>query len=274
ALEVHPSQYQLIQQSNCAITVLNFSGKFGESVQLESMNLTNHVGEPIPKPRPKHEGGRLLLVRHGETQWNKETRFQGQIDVPLNENGKLQSQKAADFLKDIKIDCAFTSPMLRPKETAQIILQYHPDVNLEDVDGLKEISHGLWEGKLESEIEQEFSGQLDSWRLHPETVQMPEGENLQDVSDRAIIAWEKIVNQVSKEQKTALVVAHDATNKVILCHLLKLGLGGFWKIKQGNGAVTVIDYPHGLDGIPVLQAMNITTHLTGSILDQTAAGAL
>ena len=274
ALEVHPSQYQSIQQSNCGITVLNFSGKFGDSVQLESMNLTSHVGDLIPKPRPQHEGGRLLLVRHGETQWNKETRFQGQIDVPLNENGKLQSQKAADFLKDIKIDCAFTSPMLRPKETAQIILQYHPDVKLEDVDGLKEISHGLWEGKLESEIDQEFPNQLDVWRLHPETVQMPEGENLQDVSDRSIIAWEKIVNQVSKEQKTALVVAHDATNKVILCHLLKLGLGGFWKIKQGNGAVTVIDYPHGLDDIPVLQAMNITTHLTGSILDQTAAGAL
>jgi probable phosphoglycerate mutase len=70
------------------------------------------------------------------------------------------------------------------------------------------------------------------------------------------------------------VVAHDATNKVLLCHILGLAPDHFWNFRQGNGAVSVIDYPQGPAGLPVLQAMNITTHLGGGILDNTAAGAL
>jgi probable phosphoglycerate mutase len=106
---------------------------------------------------------------------------------------------------------------------------------------------------------------------------MPEGENLQQVWDRAIAAWNDIVKTAaasSTEPQTGLVVAHDATNKVILCYLMGLGIEDFWKIKQGNGAVSVIDYTQGLDGLPVLQSINMTTHLGSGILDKTAAGAL
>lgn len=272
ALGISPARYHSIQQSNCGISVLNFAGGLDQPVQLESMNLTGHLGEAMPKPRPGHKGCRLLLVRHGETEWNRQKRFQGHIDVPLNDNGREQSQKAAEFLKDIPIDFALTSPMLRPKETAEIILKHHPNVKLEDHPGLREISHGLWEGKLEPEIEQTYPGQLHQWRDFPASVQMPEGENLQQVWDRAIAAWNSIVNEAGSQ--TGLVVAHDATNKVILCHLLGLGPEDFWKIKQGNCAVSAIDYPQGPDGLPVLQALNITTHLAGGILDKTAAGAL
>jgi phosphoserine phosphatase len=276
ALGMSPNRYHSIQQSNCGITVLNFAGKWREAVQLESLNLTNHVGETLPKERPGHKGPRLLLVRHGETEWNRAGRFQGQIDVPLNENGRGQSQKAKSFLKDVPLDLAFTSPMLRPKETAEIILEPHSQINLELSSGLSEIAHGLWEGKLEAEIEATYPGELRRWRTIPELVQMPEGENLQQVWDRAIPAWQTIVEEVgaSDRSRTALVVAHDATNKVILCHLLGLKTADFWKIKQGNCAVTVIDYPDGAKGMPVLQALNITTHLGGGAIDTTAAGAL
>ena len=61
---------------------------------------------------------------------------------------------------------------------------------------------------------------------------------------------------------------------MIICYLLGLNTANFWNIKQGNGAVTVIDYPHGLDGMPILQAINITSHLGSSVFDRTAAGAL
>ncbi len=277
ALEIPPARYHSIRQSNCGISVLNFAGEWGQPVQLESMNLTAHVGEAMPKFRAGDWGPRLLLVRHGETEWNRQGRFQGQIDVPLNDNGRSQSQKAASFLKDIPIDFAVSSPMQRPKETAEIILQPHKDVNLQLNAELSEISHGLWEGKLEAEIEQMYPGQLEQWREHPATVQMPEGENLQQVWDRAIAAWDAIVAEAGSnptQPRTGLVVAHDATNKVILCHLMGLKLEDFWKVKQGNGAVTVIDYPKGLEGQPVLQAMNITSHLTEGVLDRTAAGAL
>jgi probable phosphoglycerate mutase len=278
ALGIPPSSYHSVQQSNCGISVLNFGTIVGpatelQSVQMESMNLTSHVGEIFPKPREGHQGCRLLLVRHGETEWNRQSRFQGQIDVPLNDNGRVQAQKASEFLKDVPIDFAVTSPMLRPKETAEIILKAHPDVELQLHDGMKEISHGLWEGKFESEIEGEFPGLLQQWKDTPEIVQMPEGENLQQVWDRAIDAWNSIVKS-APAGTTGLVVGHDAINKAILCHLFNLGPEHFWNFKQGNGAVTVIDYPKGADGPPVLQAMNITTHLSGGVLDKTAAGAL
>jgi len=280
--EISPDYYQSIQQSNCGISVINFGTspvatdeqadpKKKLAVQLESLNLTAHTGEIFPKPRDGHRGPRLLLVRHGETDWNKAGKFQGQIDVPLNDNGREQSRRAAEFLKDVKLDFAISSSMLRPKETAEIILKHHGGLQLELRDELREISHGLWEGKFELEIEESYPGLLEEWKTSPETVQMPEGENLQHVWTRAIASWREIVQSVSG---TGIVVAHDAINKAILCHLFGLGPEHFWKFKQGNGAVSVIDYPHGPDGLPVLQAMNVTTHLSGSVFDQTAAGAL
>ncbi|MBD2594571.1 histidine phosphatase family protein [Nostoc spongiaeforme FACHB-130] len=275
ALGIPPSRYHSIQQSNCGVTVLNFAGGLGEPVQLESMNQTQHMGEALPSLRPGHRGVRLLLVRHGETEWNRQTRFQGQIDVPLNDNGRNQAQKAGEFLKDVAIDFAVSSSMQRPKETAEIILHQHPSIQLDLQDGLREISHGLWEGKLEKEIEQEFPGELHRWRTVPAEVQMPEGENLQQVWERSVAAWQSIVQTALDNQlTTGLVVAHDATNKTLLCHILGLTAENFWNFRQGNGAVSVIDYPNGLDGFPVLQAMNITAHLGGGVLDKTAAGAL
>jgi probable phosphoglycerate mutase len=271
-----PSRYHTLQQSNCCINVLNFTGDFGAPVQLESLNQTSHLDIPIPDFRPEQkEGLRLLLVRHGETEWNRMSRFQGIKDIPLNENGKLQGQKAANFLKDIQIDFAVSSHLQRPKETGEIILQYHPGINLLTKKDLEEISHGLWEGKLESEIEAEYPGLLAQWKAKPETVQMPEGENLTQVWDRAIKCWLEIIQENIEDGKlrTGLVTAHDAINKVIICYLLGLEAANFWNIKQGNGAVSVIDYPHGLDSLPILQAINITSHL-GGVFDQTAAGAL
>jgi phosphoserine phosphatase len=275
ALGIPPRMYHSIQQSNCGVTVLNFSGNWGESVQIESLNQTSHLGQNLPTFRPPNQGPRLLLIRHGETDWNRAGKFQGQIDIPLNDNGRNQASLAAEFLKTVPIDFAFTSTMQRPKETAQIVLKEHPGVTLlEDAD-LREIGHGLWEGKFEAEIDAEYPGELERWRNQPEDVQMPEGEHLKDVSIRATAAWQKLLAQVGNQPQTGIVVAHDATNKVLLCHLLGLSLADFWKIKQGNGAVTVIDYPDGIEGQPVIQALNLTSHLSGGgILDQTAAGAL
>lgn len=276
AIGLPDDRYQSINQSNCGISVLNFAGRWGDSVQVESMNLTAHMGEALPKRRKEWSGPRILLVRHGETEWNRQKRFQGQIDVPLNDNGREQSRQAAEFLKAVAIDDAFSSPMLRPKETAEIILQHHPNVTLELNPDLQEISHGLWEGKFEAEIEQEYPGELQRWQQYPETVQMPEGENLQQVWSRAIAAWDAIVQTVASrgDSRTTLVVAHDAVNKAILCAVLGLSPEHFWNFKQGNGAVSVIDYPAGGVGKPLVQAINITAHLSGGVLDKTAAGAL
>lgn len=278
AIGISANLYHNIQQVNCAISVLNFQdASINDGVQLESLNLAGHLesisGSLFPPLKRNHNGSRLLLVRHGETEWNRQKRFQGQIDVPLNNNGHAQARRASEFLANVKIDKAFSSPMLRPKDTALEILSKHPNIKLELFDELKEISHGLWEGKFEHEIEAKFAGQLDIWQSQPETVQMPEGENLQQVWDRIAIIWQKIVESVPAGE-TALVVAHDAVNKAILCLLFDFTPEQFWVFKQGNGGVSVIDYPQGADGRPILQSCNITTHLSEGILDRTAAGAL
>jgi probable phosphoglycerate mutase len=157
-------------------------------------------------------------------------------------------------------------------------LQYHPDVILETTDGLKEIGHGEWEGLYEHEIESGYPGMLQQWQAQPETVDMPGdgGENLQQVWERAIATWNDIVTKYSgtAEPLTVLVSAHDAINKAILCYIAGLGPDAFWTFKQGNGAVSVIDYPDGAETVPVLTSANLTMHLSGSIFDKTAAGAL
>ncbi len=275
AIGLPPERYHLLHVSNCSISVLNFPQGWGQA-QLESLNLTAHLGVPLPKPRAGYQGVRLLLVRHGETDWNRQGRFQGGIDVPLNETGRQQAQQVAKFLKTVPIDFAVSSPLSRPRETAELILRHHPGVSLELIDGFREISHGAWEGKLEAEIEQLYPGELQRWREYPAEVQMPAGENLHQVWQRAIAAWDTMVQSAktnTTQPKIGLVVGHDATNKVLLCHIAGAGAPQFWSFKQGNGAVSIVDYPSG-DGPPLLQAMNITTHLSGGILDRTAAGAL
>jgi probable phosphoglycerate mutase len=238
-------------------------------VQLESLNSTAHLGSPLPA---KGRGARLLLVRHGETDWNRQGRFQGQIDIPLNANGLAQAEAAGGFLAPVAIHRAYTSSMARPRQTAEAILASHPGVPLTSTTGLVEIGHGLWEGRLESEIGEGWPELLADWKRAPETVQMPEGETIHDVWQRSLRTWQTIAATL-EEQETALVVAHDAVNKTILCALLGLTPADIWMIKQGNGGVTVIDYPHGSSGTAVVAAMNLTSHL-GGVLDRTAAGAL
>ncbi|MEM6399751.1 MAG: histidine phosphatase family protein [Cyanobacteria bacterium P01_D01_bin.116] len=280
ANNISPGYMQHIQQSNCCINVLNFFGISNgnldeDKVQIESFNQTQHMGETLPSLRPNHRGVRLLLVRHGETEWNQQSKYQGQVDISLNENGKLQSEKVADFLKDISIDKVYSSSMLRAKETAEIILQQHQGVNLELNDGFKEIIHGVWEGKLETEIEQEFPGELQRWHENPEQFQMPSGESLQQVWSRTVEVYESIIQTALDNQlKTILIVAHGGTNQILLCHILGLSAEYFWNFRQSNCCLNVIDYPKGFDSFPVLQATNITSYLTESVLDETVTGAL
>lgn len=276
AIGLSLERYQTLHQSNCGISVLNFPRGSDQPAQLESLNLTAHLGEVLPHPRAGYQGLRLLLVRHGETDWNRQGRFQGRIDVPLNQTGREQARQVAELLRQVPIDFAISSPLVRPRETAELIVQDHQEVSLALLDGLREISHGNWEGKLESEIEQGFPGDLHRWREHPAEVQMPQGENLSQVWERAITAWESLVHSAQADPaqpKVGLVVGHDATNKVILCHIAGAGPEQFWSFKQGNGAISLIDYP-AAGGAPLLQTMNMTAHLGGGVLDRTAAGAL
>ena len=275
-LGVDGSGFRRLRVDNASLSVLNLSGgPDGElAVQIESLNGTSHLhSEPsgVALP-PKGAGARLLLVRHGETDWNRQGRFQGQIDIPLNANGQGQAAAAGRFLAGVSLQRAYTSSMARPRQTAEAILRSHPGVPLTSVSALVEIGHGEWEGRLEQEIAEGWPELLAAWKVAPDTVQMPGGETIQDVWERSLAGWQTIAASLDPEE-TALVVAHDAVNKTILCALLGLGPADIWAVKQGNGGVTVIDYPHGPDGPPLVACLNQTAHL-GGVLDRTAAGAL
>ena len=268
--------FRRLRIDNASLSVLNLStgSDGGLAVQIESLNGTSHLphdplGSPLP---PKGAGARLVLVRHGETDWNRQGRFQGQIDIPLNENGHSQAAAAGRFLADVSLQRAYTSSMARPRQTAEAILRSHPGVPLTSVRALVEIGHGEWEGRLEQEIAAGWPELLAAWKLAPDTVQMPGGETIEDVWQRSLAGWQRIAASLDP-QETALVVAHDAVNKTILCALLGLGPADIWAVKQGNGGVTVIDYPQGPEGPPLVACLNQTTHL-GGVLDRTAAGAL
>ncbi len=258
-----------LDNSSISIFNIDYSKNNQLSVQVESLNSTAHLKPKLPL---KGKSARIILVRHGETDWNKEGRFQGQIDIPLNSNGKQQALAAGEMLEGIKFDKAYSSSMTRPMETAQIILKDQPNLIIQKQTGLVEIGHGLWEGKLESEINSKWNSLLSDWKQAPETVQMPEGESLDDVSNRAITCWESICKNLLPHE-TALVVAHDAVNKTILCNILGLTNADIWKIKQGNGGITIIDITQSSTKPNLIACLNITSHL-GGVIDNTAQGAL
>ena len=267
-----PSQgFRRIKLDNTSISIcnINFNNWENRQVQIQCLNNIAHLQPSLPIKSSKK---RIILVRHGETDWNKQGRFQGQIDIPLNQNGKDQAKAASEFLKNISIQKAYSSSLSRPKETAQIILKEHPGIEISLKDSLKEIGHGKWEGKLESEINSDWPDLLKTWKNFPEKVQMPEGENIKEVSTRSIAGWIEICNDL-KNDETGLVVAHDAVNKTILCHLLGLTPSEIWMIKQGNGGITVIDISEQKDQPDQICCLNITSHL-GGIIDSTAEGAL
>jgi len=263
--------FKRLKLDNTSISICNIDFKNWEDrqVQIQCLNNIAHLEPSLPKRRSKK---RIILVRHGETDWNKQGRFQGQIDIPLNQNGKAQAQAASKFLKDVSIQKAFSSSLSRPKETAQIILKEHPGIDISLKDNLIEIGHGKWEGKLETEIKSDWPDLLKMWKSLPEKVQMPDGENIKEVSKRSITGWMEICKSL-KNDETALVVAHDAVNKTILCHLLGLTPSEIWMVKQGNGGITVIDLSEKEDQPDQITCLNITSHL-GGVIDSTASGAL
>ena len=263
--------FRRIKLDNASISICNidFNNWEDRQVQIQCLNNIAHLEPTLPKKNSKK---RIILVRHGETDWNKQGRFQGQIDIPLNQNGKEQAKAARNFLKNILIQKAFSSSLSRPRETAHIILKEHPGIEISLKDKLKEIGHGKWEGKLESEIKSDWPDLLQAWKISPEKVQMPDGENIKEVSTRSIKGWIEICNDL-KNDETALVVAHDAVNKTILCHLLGLTPSEIWMIKQGNGGITVINLADKEGDPDEIACLNITSHL-GGIIDSTATGAL
>jgi probable phosphoglycerate mutase len=185
---------------------------------------------------------KILLARHGETRWNAEGRYQGQMDIPLSATGERQARDLGERLRGVPITRAVASPLVRAALTAQLALEEHRAAQLIFDRDLQEIAHGEWEGLLASEIRERDPQLLQAWRDAPATVQMPGGESLRQVLDRAWPAFARACDGLGPDD-TVLVVAHDAVNRVLLCKVLGLPLERLWAFRQAPTTINLLEGP-------------------------------
>ncbi len=148
---------------------------------------------------------RLILVRHGETDWNAEGRYQGQADPPLNRRGREQAQALAAALQQKGVDVIYSSPLKRAWQTAEVVARA-VRAPLFPEPRLMEIHQGEWEGKRVGEIAREYPQTFHQWEEDPWATQIPGGETLAEVQQRVYAAADDILAR--HPGKTVVLVTH------------------------------------------------------------------
>ncbi len=197
---------------------------------------------------------RIILVRHGQTEWNRVERFRGQIDLALNKVGQAQARKVATRLAEVPITAVYSSPLRRAMETAQPTAQ-KLGLPVIPLPGLMDINYGEWQGQTPGEVSQRYPDLYQQWLDAPHTVRFPQGESLEDVRLRAVAALQKVISQ---HHGPILLVAHQVVNKVLVCAMLGLETSHFWHITQDNGCINVFDFN---DGAFTTVLVNDTCHV-------------
>jgi len=196
---------------------------------------------------------KLILVRHGETLWNREKRIQGISDIELSERGIQQVENLAKSLQDEKIDAMLASPLKRAYQTASIINQFH-NLAIESVPDLQELDQGDLEGIRFSELMEEHPLLLEKWLKDPTSVAIPNGETLSDLQERA---W-SVIEGVMKSGKNTLVASHGLTIMTILCKFQNRSLSQFREVHVDTASKTVVSIKCKRGTIDCL---NCTDHL-------------
>lgn len=184
-------------------------------------------------------GIKLLLVRHGETDWNLAGRFQGRSDLPLNQKGVEQANALASALRGEPLAAIYSSPLARAKETARLIQVFHPFALMYEDEGLVEMDLGEFEGIEGPRWAEKHADFRQAWRDNPASVTMPGGESLQEVQARSLEALERITHS-HRLGSTLLVCSHNFVILTILCHALEIPLNRFRELKQGTAALNVL----------------------------------
>jgi broad specificity phosphatase PhoE len=197
----------------------------------------------------------IILVRHGETEWNTSEIFRGRTDIDLNETGLRQAELLGKYLRDEKIDHIYSSPLKRAVKTAEAIAK-HQKTGVNIVENLIDFDCGEWQGLTVEEVKEKDDVLYQDWLDTPEQMRIPGGETLEDVLNRAMPF---VVGSVMKcREGTIALVSHRVVHKVLICALLKLDNSHFWDIRIDNGAITRFAY----DGNhAVLTSHNDTSYL-------------
>jgi probable phosphoglycerate mutase len=197
---------------------------------------------------------RLFLLRHGETLANIELIYQGQGDSPLSELGVAESELLAKALENEKFAGIYSSTLARSSETANIIAK-QSDLNIVKIPELAERYYGVFEGLTFESIKEKYPDIYQLWLTNPDKAIIKDAETLEELQRRGV----KAVSNILKKHKgeTICIVGHGAINRTILFHYMNLGLDNFWRIKQDNCCINIIEF----DKHPMVTLLNSTYFL-------------
>jgi broad specificity phosphatase PhoE len=190
---------------------------------------------------------KLILVRHGETNWNEERRVQGgDSDIELNDTGLGQARKLAAFLENEPIAVILSSPLQRAIATAELIASYHK-LPVEVDQGLRELKVGELEGMPVSNLRTTFSQFLMQWWQDGGATKLPNGESLVELQERAWKAVERLLERHKtspehNEGTTVVVVSHYFVTLAIILKALDLPLDYFTRFKLDPGGVSILEF--------------------------------
>lgn len=187
----------------------------------------------------------LYLVRHGETEWNKEGRYYGHKDVGLSEEGFRQAKNLGEYMKKVSFDKVISSPLRRALDTARELTN-HPILTDKR---LMEQNFGFFEGKTYKELMMEFPKELKEWNENHEAYCLPEGESFLDVRSRV----ESFLMDLSEEEGKVLIVAHKGTFGHMLAAMMNLPPSGYWNFVFEQGTYSKVDFQ---DGFAILRTIN------------------
>ena len=201
---------------------------------------------------------KLLLARHGQTEWNADRRFQGHTDISLSDRGRAQAHALGRALQGRRVSAAYVSPMRRAVETAEIALA-DAGIAFTPIEELRELSLGAWEGSTVDEIRAQDGDPYGAWLRAPLDCPPPGAEPLHEVRDRVLAAVEKIAAVHADGE--ALLIAHGGVISVYACHILGCSFNHLWRLRVDNCSLTVVDPPR-------LVSLNDTRHLGDDLQSQ------
>lgn len=200
---------------------------------------------------------RIILVRHGQTEWNREERFRGRAQVPLNETGLIQAEATGRRIAaEWRPTAIYSSPLSRAIKTAEVIARYF-DLPVQVHPGLTDIDYGQWEGLTPDEVRKLSPKMIDDWFNTPDSTRIPGGETLAHVRARAMETINEIV--AHHEGQSIVVVGHTVINRIILLGVLGLSNDRFWRLRQDTCAMNCIEADMGDF---TLVSLNDTCHMS------------
>jgi len=202
----------------------------------------------------------LILIRHGETDWNKESIFRGHEDVRLNATGIAQADATAEALKDKVFEAIYSSQLKRAMVTAKRIAAPH-EIEVREKFGLVDINYGLWQGKRESTVKESHPKLYERWQNNPSKVKFPGGESVRKSWKRVNTALREIL--FLHGTGSVVIVTHRIPLKFMTTYLLGKHLEDFNKVVHDPCAISVFEV-EGRQHKPVI--LNDSRHLAKLVL--------